>query len=105
MKLEMVLQTHELLGDILKLQNPREMSMRKSTAQVAQGLCEVNRELNQDSPYLLSNRVSRGEKLCLRVGRRKEEGQTGEKISTIEWNTRKDLTTKVKPRPSEKELS
>lgn len=101
----MVLQTHELLGDILKLQNPREMSMRKSTAQVAQGFCEVNRELNQDSTYLLSNSVSRGEKPCLRVGRRKEEGQAGEKIRTIEWNTRKDLTTILKPRPSEKELS
>lgn len=103
--LEMVLQTHDLLGDILKLQNRKQMSMRKSTAQVAQGLSEVNRELNQDGPYLLSMRVSRGEKLCLRVGRRKKEAQAGEKVRTIEWNTRKDLTAKVKSRPSGKDLS
>lgn len=105
MTLEMVLQTHELLGDILKLQNPKEMPMRKSTAQVAQGLSEVNRELNQNGPYLLGIRVSRGEKPCLRVGRRKEEGQAGETIRTIEWNTRKDLAARVKSRPSEKDLS
>lgn len=79
--------------------------MRKSTAQVAQGLSEVNRELNQDSPYLFSIRVSRGEKLCLRVGRRKKKAQAREKIRTIDWNTRKDLTVKVKSRPSEKDLS
>lgn len=54
---------------------------------------------------MLNNRVARREKLCLRVGRRKEEGKAGGKIRTIEKNTRKDLAMKVKPRPSEKDLS
>lgn len=110
MKLEMVLQIHQLVGDILKPQNSKEMPGRKrprmNAPQVAQGPSEGNRELKQNGPCLLSKQVSRGLKLCLPIGREKEEGQDGEKIRNVEWDIREeDLTTEMKSRPSEKAIS